>query len=326
MSVRTNATPELESLLSRIHQLPRLEIINLKFNHVYKKSRYRNVDVDLDTGGRFTLQESILRALAASFYVRAPSKLTSLSLHNLRASDPPALETFPFQTILTTLRRLQLSVLFDRAPDPSTFPARWRHFWSTIFPRMPAVPIQTQFSLTELTLHSDVCVGTHSGLSLRELHFPRLSALSLGKIVFDPLLGAEEFILRHAGTLSRLELLDCKVLMSENRFPSPSPCTTIATDVMLDPSPYWDRIWDRFAAELTALVMLYVDEPLDNPRRSCTSQDFRYVHHRPEEPEYEMYVMIYGDESRITADRAALRRFYMTVAASAQSKEEPVES
>lgn len=316
MTVRCDAIRELESLFSRIHQLPRLETINLTFDPIYDK--YSNVD--LDDRGCASLQELILRALSASFGVRAPSKLTSLSLHNLRTSDPPALETFPFHTILTTLCRLQLSVLFDSIPIPSTFFARWRHFWSTLFPHMPAVPVQTQTSLTELTLHSDEYVGAHCGLSLRELHSPHLTMLSLRSIVFDPSLGAEDFILRHAGTLARLKLLECKVLMSANRFPSPSPCTTVTTDVKLDPSPYWDRIWDRFAIELTALVTLYVDEPHDN-RGFRTSKEIRYVHYRS--PHYRL---IYGNESRIAADLAALKRFYATVAARAQSKEKYVES
>ena len=45
---------------------------------------------------------AILGALAASVSVsvRAPSKLTSLSLHNLRASDPHPLETLPLRTAL----------------------------------------------------------------------------------------------------------------------------------------------------------------------------------------------------------------------------------
>ena len=313
MPVRSNAVRELESSLSRIHQLPRLETINLTFDPIY--NNYSNVD--LDHLGCDALQETILRTLSASFNIRAPSKLTSLSLHNLRTSDPSALETLPFQTILPTLRFLHLAVLFDSLPNPSTFLDRWHHFWSNLFPRMPTVPIQTQLSLTELTLHSDEYVGTHSGLSFRDLYSPRLSILSLRGIVFDPSLGAEDFILRHAGTLSRLKLLECKVLMSANRFPSPTPSTTIATDVELSPSPYWDRIWDRFAEELTTLVTLYVDEPHDNGGVR-TSKEIRYVHYRP--GRFREYMLIYGNESRIAADLAALKRFYVTVAARARSK------
>lgn len=64
--------------------------------------------VDLDGQRRVALQDSILRALAAtSFDVRVPSELASLSLHNLRTSGIP-LETFPLKTILTTLGTVAL--------------------------------------------------------------------------------------------------------------------------------------------------------------------------------------------------------------------------
>ena len=318
MSVRD--VRNMGSSLSRIHQLPRLETINLTFHPIY------GVYGGTDLGQRpATVQESIFRALAASFDVRAPSELTSLSLHNLRTLDPPALEIIPYHTILPTLRRLHLSVLADRDPDTSKHPAHWRYFWRTLFSPIPAVPIHTQFALTELTLHSREYVGAPSGLSIRELHFPRLSMLSLGKIVFDLTLGAEVFILRHAGTLSRLELLDCKVLMSKNTSLSPPSSTAITTGMELSPSPYWDRIWDRFAADLTALVTLFVNELHDKLTLPChrTSQGIRYVHYSETSESYEL---IDGNELLIAADLAALQRFDMTVAARARSKEKCVES
>ncbi|KAI9453703.1 hypothetical protein BJY52DRAFT_804074 [Lactarius psammicola] len=194
--VITSAAHELASSLSRVHQLPQLETIKLKF--------YPDVRNWLD-GDRLALQASILGALSASFSVRTPPNLRSLSLHNIRTWDLSPLETPPFQTVLTTLRHLQLSVLPDSDPDPETFFARWCHFWGTFFPRMILAP--TQHSLTELTLYSDIDVGASSGLSLAGLHFPHLCALSLCRLVFEPSVGVEAFILRHAATLTRLELL-----------------------------------------------------------------------------------------------------------------------
>ena len=114
ISVKTNAIEELASLFSRIYQLFRLETINLRFNPVDGN------ESDSDSDGRLSLQSSILSAPVASFNVRAPSKLTSLSLHNLRASGPHPLESFSMQTILTTLQRLRLSAVFASYPDPST--------------------------------------------------------------------------------------------------------------------------------------------------------------------------------------------------------------
>ena len=67
--VRTGATHELGSSFSRIHQLPLLETINLKF------FRAHGHQLDSNNEGRLTLQASILGALAASFSFRAPPKL-----------------------------------------------------------------------------------------------------------------------------------------------------------------------------------------------------------------------------------------------------------
>ncbi|KAH9032778.1 hypothetical protein EDB85DRAFT_1179148 [Lactarius pseudohatsudake] len=245
-SVSPNIIHELADSFSLVHQLPRLETINLTFCPVGDDS------LDPDGGGRLALQASILDALAASFSVRAPPNLTSLSLRNLRILDDLPLESPSFQTFLTPLRRLELSVFIDRGLEPETFPASWCHFWTTTFPRM--VPAPTHNSLTELTLHGGTPVGASAGLSLAALHFPRLCALSLRDLVFEPSVAVEPFVLRHAATLARLELLGCALptgtdthlSLSGSEESSPRPAR-------------WERIWDRFAAELTALVALHVD-------------------------------------------------------------------
>ena len=309
-SVNTEAIDELASSFSRIHQLPRLETIKLEFTPIHDNYW----PGDSDSRDRLSLQASILGSLAASFSVRASSKLTSLSLLNIRASDPTPLETLPLQNILPTLQCLQLSAVSDISPDPGTFRDRWHYFWSTLSSCM--VPVQTQIVLTELTLHSDKCVGVFDGLLLPELHFPRLAVLSLRNIVFNPIQD-EVFVLRHAATLVRLELLTCKVLLSMDRHPAPAPSkyTNLAGEgEIMRVGQHWDRIWDRFTAELTAVVKLNVDE--------CDSdEEVRYVH--PRIGAYS-YSMICADESRNAADLAALQRFRMTVAA--RSTEARVES
>ena len=125
----------------------------------------------------FGLQVSILGALEASFSIRMPPTLTSLSLHNLRTWDLSPLDSPPFQTALTTLQHLQLSMVYDNAPDLDTALEGWSYCWSTHCTRMVLGP--TQHSLTELTLHNDRLVGASVGLSFARLHFPRLCVLSL---------------------------------------------------------------------------------------------------------------------------------------------------
>lgn len=297
ISVSTDAIKELASSFSRIHQLSRLEAINIKFNPVYdnQMSFYSEDHLSL-------LQASILGALADSFSARVPSKLTALSLLNLRALGPHPLETLPLQAILPTLQCLQLSAVFDNTQEPYTFRNRWRYFWSNLGPRM--IPIQTQVFLTELTLHCDAFVGALDGLSLHELYFPHLGVLSLRNIVFNPIRGDEVFVLRHATTLARLEFITCKVLVGQNRVPSPaqSKYTNLAGEVELSLRAHWDRIWDRFTEKLTALVMLDVRH---------TNLESQYVHRRIGGS----YSMIHAVKSRNAADLAALERFRMTVAA-----------
>jgi hypothetical protein len=283
MSVRANAIHELASSFSRIHQLPHLETINLIFYPIY------NNRVNSDDGSRLAVQASILDALAASFKVHVPSKLTSLSLYNLRTSDLPSLESAPFQNFLTTMRCLHLTVLFDGSPDGRTFDGRWCSFWSTSCPRILK---PTQQSLADLTLHSDVFLGASSGLSLTELHFSQLTALSLRKLVFEPSVGIEPFILRHTSTLARLELLACKlpIYFDPPQLPWGSPPSGCC----------WDSIWDRFATELPALVVLHVDDP----QCSYVSSLFGLS-----------YWTDVARELRDTTDAVALRRFHAVVTA-----------
>lgn len=239
MSVRSHAVHELASSFSRIHQLSRLETIKLTFNSTYDDSNR----VDSNKGSRLALQASILDALAASFGVCIPPKLTLLSIQNLRPSDFSSLESPPFQKFLKTMPRLQLSVLFDSFPPRDTFYERWCDFWSSFCPRMILAP--AQHSLTELTLHSDIFLHASSGMSLAGLHFPRLCALSLRNFDFDPPVGVKPFILRHAATLGGLELLACKLTHL-------GPFTALGL---------WETIWDQFAEELISLVVLRIDRP-----------------------------------------------------------------
>ena len=288
---------DLASSFSRIHQLPQLEAINLTFHPA-------DSDWPADTSdnnGRVALQESILGALALSFSVRALPKLMFLSLHNLHTWHLSPLESAPFQTILTTLRRLQMSVLFESAPDPFTFTSRWSHFWSTLSPQMILSP--TQHTLTELTLHSDAGVDASSGLSLAGLHFPHLCVLSLRNLSFQPSTGVETFILRHGATLARLELLSCQMTIlggtEWHRYLYPS--TTISQGGESSSGPDgWHLIWNRFEAELTALVTLHV---------AC-----------PNDPRIPLCAIRPGEYNAV--DIAALRRFRNTVAARSQMSRE----
>jgi len=274
---------ELESLFSHIHQLPQLETINLTFVRDYD---IRSVS---HNKGRLVLQASIVRALAASFGVRINPKLTFLSLHNLRTWDLSPLESPPFQTFFATLQRLQLSVLFDTTPEPTTFFSRWSHFWKTLSPYIILSP--TQNTLTEFTLHSDYLVDPSFYLPFDKLHFPRLCALSLRNLIFGPLTCIEPLILRHAATLTRLELFSCLLSIPGGLFlPLSLSLTNPRNKVSSIVPGGWHRMWDCFGAELTSLVTLHV---------ACSGTP--------------AWVILADDYN--PADVAALRRFDAIVAA-----------
>jgi hypothetical protein len=252
--------------------LSQLETINLVFLQAYDG---RLLDPNLD------LQASILDSLAESFGIRAPSKLTSLYLHNLRTRDLTTLESTPFQTVLKNLQCIRLSVLYDRAHE------RWLHFWGTLF--YSSVLSPTQHSLTELALQSNIPVGASSGLSFTGLHFPNLCTLSLHNVVFEPSVGIESFILRHGTTLARLKLITCKLPIDTESSSRPT---------------YWEHIWDSFSEDLTALVALHVHES------GGDSSGHRYVRPALLVSYWEMHT-----PEHFAADDAALRRFYLIVAA-----------
>ena len=155
-----------------------------------------------------------------------------------------------------------------------------------------------QHALAELTLHSDFYVGTSSGLSLASLHFPHLHTLSLRNLVFEPSIGVEPFILRHATSLAKLELLSCKL-------PTYTGAPWIPSPPLSDPC--WASIWDRFATELIALVSLHVDDPECSYVTLC-SDLFTYSDH-------DFMLSISERESRDATDVVALERFHAVVAA-----------
>ena len=300
MPVSTSIISELACLFSRVHQLPRLETINLMF--------YGNL-LDRDGKDRLPLQGSILGALATSFGIRAPPMLKSLSLKNLYPSALSSLDSPSFQTVMKTVRHLQLFMVLDLITGMDTLD-HWCHFWGTLCPRIFLAP--TQHSLTQLTLHSSAFLGASSGLSLRELHFPHLCALSLRKLFFDRSVGAEYFILRHASTLARLELLMCRMPIHRRQQPIPIPGTSAILARDEEPGSgldCWGDIWDRFAAELTALVVLHVDEGQSSPSVG-TRSEYRYICPDPSVSYWEIDISAPPN----IADAEALRRFQATVA------------
>jgi hypothetical protein len=254
----------------------------------------RDLPANSDRRSCPSLQAPILAALAASFSVRAPSELTSLSLENLLVSNFTPLDSSDSSPLLTllmpALRRFHLSVCNNIVTDD----VRWRNFWSTFFSRI--IPAPVQHSLTDLEMRSNIAIGSSSGLSFAGLYFPHLSALSLYNFFWEPYLAIEPFVLRHATTLAQLKLIFCCLPVTRLRLLSPSPSTALTEAEELSTS--WEHIWDRFALELTALVALHTD----------------IIFYAIYVPDRYIRGTVVG-KTRKEADGAALLRFHTTVAA-----------
>lgn len=102
-------------------------------------------------------------------------------------------------------------------------------------------------NLKSLVLRSPQGLYHSLNTQLRSSYYPALETLVLENIVFDPTSSVdeiEEFIVRHKGTLRRLELRSCSSYV---------PSTTT-------PMRSWSTIWKRFAEELVSLTEIAVND------------------------------------------------------------------
>ncbi|KAG8216295.1 hypothetical protein J3R82DRAFT_6356 [Butyriboletus roseoflavus] len=102
-------------------------------------------------------------------------------------------------------------------------------------------------NLKSLVLRSPEGLYHSLNTQLRSSHYPALETLVLENIVFDPTPsadGIEEFIIRHKGSLRRLELRSCASYV-------PSVTNSIRR---------WSTIWKRFEEELVSLTEVVVGD------------------------------------------------------------------
>jgi hypothetical protein len=128
-------------------------------------------------------------------------------------------------------------------------------------------------------------------LSFTGLCFQNLRVLSLRNFVLEPSAGVEPFILQYATTLVWLELISCKLFIPNDEEPT-----------------RWEHIWGSFATGITALVARHFDES----RVGVFEQ--RYVRHQVRDGPIS-YWDVEAPAHLDVADAAALKRFYVTVAA-----------
>ncbi|KAI0047353.1 hypothetical protein FA95DRAFT_1559193 [Auriscalpium vulgare] len=187
----------------------------------------------------FELQHAVLEALKASpNSVACPlPALRNLSLQNVHHGHPS-----PFVDVLSCANPYpHLTHLFLSTPPCFYTPSKVTEFWM-----QGVLPVLRCCSatLTALTLKSVEEIGFPT-VVFDGIYFPHLTNLSLARVLFDEKTGTEGFILRHAPTLSFLELIGCKAVMITD-MPTPGPSYT------------WEKIYKSFALDLQSLSILVI--------------------------------------------------------------------
>ena len=150
-------------------------------------------------------------------------------------------------------------------------------FWHQVVENVlsPAVNLES-LTIESLMIDVDLTRRISPFLNFNLLAYPRLTALSLGNIVWEDgsaihgiiLPGVEKFVVRHGKTLKKLELRSCAIDVPGGK------------DV---PYRFWAAVWKRLANELTELVDLKVEfevTPLGDQEMQYAYSDgeFHYIY------------------------------------------------
>nr|GAT51037.1 predicted protein [Mycena chlorophos] len=217
---------QLAATFSGLHKFPNLSSLRLRF-HGQWLEEYLNETPEEPTHF-YLVQLRIFQALAAASPSNPLPKLVSLTLINVIGADHEIYEDPGFLDVFRGLEHLEISVLYGIGSSAVTHTSYYiqdpiKRFWEDV-----ARVLRHATALTSLVLRSDHPVGSNPPIPLGTIPvFPRLRSLVLRMFSFipkDPDSDVLAFILRHAGTLTRLELRDCAVDGDEERdFGYPRP-------------------------------------------------------------------------------------------------------
>ncbi|KAI0051318.1 hypothetical protein FA95DRAFT_1676036 [Auriscalpium vulgare] len=218
-----------------LRQLPRLHTVVLSL-----------FTADDEVHTFFFRQMVVLGALATLPATSATRARLEQATHDSVLADPAAARP-EFALALEALGavphlRIATETWFGNTDAPDELIAFWGVTVSFALLWAPGLAA----NLSALTLHSDKDVGVHTALSLEGLLFPNLGELSLKRVWFHSVIGAEEFIVRHHATLWGLKLFGCKVPVD-------------FADQSYIGVRFWRHIWTRFAEELQVLRQLSVN-------------------------------------------------------------------
>ncbi|KAF7305314.1 hypothetical protein HMN09_00783000 [Mycena chlorophos] len=201
---------QLAAVFAGLHKFPNLSSLRLRL-HGQWLEKYLNEAPEEPTHF-YLVQLRLFQALASN--LNPLPKLVSLTLVNVIGADHEIYKDPRFFDVFRSLEHLEISVLYGIGSSAVTHTSYYiedpiKRFWKDVVRVLSNAP-----GLTSLVLRSDHPVGSDPPIPLGDIHFPRLQSLVLQMFSFipkDPHSDVLPFILRHASTLTRLELRDCAV-------------------------------------------------------------------------------------------------------------------
>ncbi|KAI0046511.1 hypothetical protein FA95DRAFT_1573134 [Auriscalpium vulgare] len=295
----------LSKAYTHISKASSLTTLTFDFHSQWEEPNSTEVE---DPSPYLLLQLALLEAAANS----SPSSVKELNIDNFIALPNPFYASRAFQGLLGRLQRFSMSTISDDYTE-TIIQAAWQDFWRTTVRKHILGPLQRASALTSLTLRNDKSACCIVPLSFADKHFPNLTSFSLGGFHFGDQ-DVEDFIVRHGATLTDLELSQCTISVSEDEYEyvadgeggGPNAAERriyVATSKLR----CWAEVWNRLSQELSALVVLDVEEPEELVDDDGGTQIVRYT----EAEELWEVVSLRGED----VDAAALQAFKDVVAA-----------
>ncbi|KAI9434450.1 hypothetical protein H4582DRAFT_1977600 [Lactarius indigo] len=222
----------LQHALSRLHELPSLRSLSIRFGDIAPQP------AELDTI-RDDLN-AILSALLV-FGASAPGALSAFSLSRLPPIHLTQYDDPAFRALLTGLDQLEIHSAGTDAwsalttpPLPQDLISPCEPFFSRTLPHCllpaPSLASPTAFAhLEALALSFSDPVGVfYLSYNFADLFFPALRALRLQHVQFSAARDAEHLVTRHANTLLELHIAHCQIAVPQNGTENPQAAVAAA--------------------------------------------------------------------------------------------------
>jgi hypothetical protein len=280
----------LHHALSRLHELPALRSLSIRFGDIAPQPD----ELDLIRDDLSTILDALLL-----FGASAPGVLTAFSLSRLPPIHLEQYDDLALRALLEGLSQLEIHSAGTDAwsalitpPLPPDLISPCEPFFSHTLPRRLLLPAPSFMHLDALALSFSDPVGVfYLSYDFADLFFPALRALRLQHVQFSAARDAEHLVTRHADTLLELHLAHCQIAVAHNGKEDPKAAAKAAVAAAKNPNSNnnidddddvfdgwpvvprpWSDIYTEFTNKLGRLVFLDVQDPwwLSFPDRYIT--------------------------------------------------------